>query len=80
VPMFALVTGCSALGCTRWVPTAGLAGGAAAMAVAAAVHLILAAAVVGYLLSAPAKHAAAARLYSPTLTLEDGPHDIALRV
>jgi len=80
VPMFALVAGCSALGCNRWVPAAGLAGGAAAMAVAATVHLVLAAAVVGYLLSAPAKRAAAARLYSPTSTLEDGPYDIALRV
>lgn len=80
VPMFVVVAGCSAIGCTRLVPAEGLAGGALAMAVAATVHLILAAAVVGYLLLAPAKRAAAARLYSPTSTLEDGPFDIALGV
>jgi O-antigen/teichoic acid export membrane protein len=76
VPMFALVAVCSAMGCARWVPTAGLAGGAAAMAVAATVHLVLAAAVVGCLLSAPAKCAA---LHSPTST-QDGPYDLAIRV
>ena len=35
VPLYALVVGSNALACARWVPTAGLAGGAAAMAVAA---------------------------------------------
>ena len=55
VPMFALVAVCGALACTRWVPTAGLAGGAVAMAVAAAVHLVVAAAVLSYLVFAPAK-------------------------
>jgi O-antigen/teichoic acid export membrane protein len=76
VPMFALVAVCSAMGCARWVPTAGLAGGAAAMAVAATVHLVLAAVVVGCLLSAPAKRAA---LHSPTST-QDGTYDLAIRV
>jgi len=58
VPLYALVVGSNALACARWVPTAGLAGGAAAMAVAASVHLVLGAAVVGWLLRAPAKPAA----------------------
>ena len=40
------------------ISAAGLAGGAAAMAVAASVHLVLGAAVVGWLLRAPAKPAA----------------------
>jgi O-antigen/teichoic acid export membrane protein len=55
VPLYAMVAGSNALVCARWVPGAGLAGGAAAMAVAAVVHLSLGAAVVAYLLSAPAK-------------------------
>jgi O-antigen/teichoic acid export membrane protein len=55
VPMFALVAGCSALACARWVPTTGLAGGAIAMVIAAAVHLVLAAAVLTYLLLQPVK-------------------------
>jgi O-antigen/teichoic acid export membrane protein len=55
VPLYALVAGSNALACARWVPAAGLAGGAAAMAVAAVVHLSLGAAVVAYLLSTPAK-------------------------
>ena len=76
VPMFALVVICSAMGCARWVPTSGLAGGAAAMAVAATVHLVLAAAVVACLLSAPAKRVA---LHSPT-SMQDGPSDLAIRV
>jgi len=42
--------------------------------VAATVHLVLAAAVVGCLLSAPAKRAA---LHSPTSTQE--PYDLAIR-
>ena len=58
VPLYALVAGSNALACARWVPAAGLAGGAAAMAVAAVVHLVLGAAVVAYLLWTPAKPAA----------------------
>ena len=57
VPLYALVVGSNAIACTRWVPAAGLAGGAAAMAVAAMVHLVLGAAVVGWLLRSPAKRA-----------------------
>jgi O-antigen/teichoic acid export membrane protein len=57
VPLYALVAGSNALACARWVPTAGLAGGAAAMVVAAVVHLVLGAAVVAYLLWTPAKSA-----------------------
>ena len=76
VPMFAVVAVCSALGCAWWVPSAGLAGGAAAMAVAATVHLVLAAAIVGCLCSASAKRAA---LHSPT-SAQDGPYDLAIRV
>ena len=50
VPLYALVVGSNALACARWVPIEGLAGGAAAMVMAAVVHLILGAAVVGCLL------------------------------
>jgi O-antigen/teichoic acid export membrane protein len=57
VPLYALVAGSNALACARWVPTAGLAGGAAAMAVAAVVHLLLGASVVAYLLWTPSKPA-----------------------
>jgi O-antigen/teichoic acid export membrane protein len=57
VPLYALVVGSNAIACARWVPAAGLAGGAAAMAVAAVVHLVLGAAVVGWLLRSPAKRA-----------------------
>jgi hypothetical protein len=53
-PLYALVAGSNALACARWVPTAGLAGGAAAMVVAALVHLVLGAGVLGFLLRAPA--------------------------
>jgi O-antigen/teichoic acid export membrane protein len=52
VPLFALVAGANALACYRWVPAFGLAGGAAAMAVAATVQLVLGAAVMSYLLLA----------------------------
>jgi O-antigen/teichoic acid export membrane protein len=55
VPLYALVVGSNAIACARWVPAGGLAGGAAAMAVAALVHLTLGAAVVSWLLRAPAK-------------------------
>jgi O-antigen/teichoic acid export membrane protein len=58
VPLYALVVGSNAIACARWVPTAGLAGGAAAMVVAAAMHLMLGAAVVSWLLRAPARNAA----------------------
>ena len=57
VPLYALVVGANAIACTLWVPSAGLAGGAAAMAVAAVTHLVLGAAVVGWLLRAPARSA-----------------------
>src|SRR5260370_34163514 len=55
VPLYALVAGSNALACARWVSTAGLAGGAAAMGGAAAGHLAPGAAVVAYLAWAPAK-------------------------
>lgn len=58
VPLYALVAGSNALACARWVSTSGLAGGAAAMVVAAVVHLVLGATVVTYLLWTPAKPAA----------------------
>ena len=54
VPMLALVVGSGALACARWVPAAGLAGGAAAMIVSSAVYLALASTVMAYLLLAPA--------------------------
>jgi O-antigen/teichoic acid export membrane protein len=57
VPLYALVVGSNAIACARWVPTGGLAGGAAAMAVAASMQLVLGAAVVAWLLRAPAKRA-----------------------
>jgi O-antigen/teichoic acid export membrane protein len=50
VPLLCLVAGSSALACSIWVPAAGLSGGAMAMIIAACVHLVLAAAVVRYLL------------------------------
>jgi O-antigen/teichoic acid export membrane protein len=61
VPMFALVTGSSALACWRLVPTWGLAGGAMAMVVGAVVRLLLAAAVVSYLFLVHAKGVAGLR-------------------
>lgn len=54
-PLYVLVVGSNALACAFWVPAAGLAGGAAAMVVAAAVHLALGAAVVGWLLCTASK-------------------------
>jgi O-antigen/teichoic acid export membrane protein len=65
VPMFALVTACGSLACAYWVPTAGLAGGAVAMVIAAGVHFVLAAAVVSYLVWAPAKHVIGPRSPQP---------------
>jgi len=50
VPMFALVVASTALACHRWVPMSGLIGGANAMVVGAVVRLLLASAVVAYLL------------------------------
>jgi O-antigen/teichoic acid export membrane protein len=58
VPLYALVAGSNALACALWVPTAGLAGGAAAMVVAATTHLVLGAAVVSGLLRTTAKRPA----------------------
>ena len=57
VPMLALVAGCNALACARLVPAAGLVGGALAMLLAALVHLVLAAAVVGCVLVVSDKRA-----------------------
>ena len=54
-PIYILVAASNALACAIWVPAAGLTGGASAMVVAATVHLALGAAVVGYLLYAPAR-------------------------
>lgn len=50
VPLYALVVGSNALGCSLWVSRAGLEGGAAALALSAAVHLVLGAGVVFTLL------------------------------
>ena len=50
VPLYTLIAGSNALACAHWVPSNGLAGGATAMVVAATVHFVLGAAVVGYLL------------------------------
>jgi O-antigen/teichoic acid export membrane protein len=50
VPLYLLVAGSTALGCARWVPTMGLAGAALGVICGAAVRLLLAGAVVGYLL------------------------------
>jgi O-antigen/teichoic acid export membrane protein len=61
VPMFAIVAGSNALACARWVPKAGIVGGAVATATSAAVHLVLAALVLGYLLLTPSIHVIARR-------------------
>jgi O-antigen/teichoic acid export membrane protein len=53
-PIYMLVAASNAIACAIWVPAAGLAGGAAAMVLAATVHLVLGAAVVGWLLRTPA--------------------------
>jgi O-antigen/teichoic acid export membrane protein len=57
-PLYALIAGSNALACAFWVPSAGLAGGAAAMAVSALVHLTLGIAVVSWLVWSPKKRAA----------------------
>jgi O-antigen/teichoic acid export membrane protein len=54
VPMFAVVAATTAMGCARWVPTIGLAGGALAVIGGASTRLVLAAAVMSYLLLTPA--------------------------
>lgn len=46
VPLYALVLGANILGCKYWLPTRGLTGDAAAMLVAAGVHLAIGGAVV----------------------------------
>jgi O-antigen/teichoic acid export membrane protein len=58
VPLYVLVVGSNALACAHWVPTAGLAGGAAAMLVAATVQLVFGAAIVSFLLRMRVKHPA----------------------
>ena len=50
VPMFALVVGSTALACYRWVPTSGTVGAAEATVVGAVVRLLLATAIVAYVL------------------------------
>jgi O-antigen/teichoic acid export membrane protein len=67
VPLYALIVGSNALACSRWVSTEGLAGGAAAMVVAAVVHLVLGAAVVSRLLWAPGAPAALQKSPQPCL-------------
>jgi hypothetical protein len=53
--MFAMVAASNAWACARWVPSAGLQGGAMGMVAGAVVRLVLAAIVVGYLLLTPAR-------------------------
>jgi O-antigen/teichoic acid export membrane protein len=65
VPMLALVTGCNALACARWVPVAGLAGAAMAMLLAAVVYFTLAAVVAAFMVLAPEKRATDIRLKYP---------------
>jgi O-antigen/teichoic acid export membrane protein len=50
VPLYLMVAAATALGCARWVPTMGLAGAALGVICGAIVRLLLAGAVVGYLL------------------------------
>jgi O-antigen/teichoic acid export membrane protein len=50
VPVFAVVIACTATGCYLWIPNSGLEGGAEALVFGATVRLVLAAAVVAYLL------------------------------
>ncbi len=57
VPLYAAMAGANALACAFWIPRLGLAGGAMAMIVAASVQLVLAAAILGVLILAPAKRA-----------------------
>jgi O-antigen/teichoic acid export membrane protein len=50
VPLYVLVAAATAWGCGRWVPTLGLAGAALGVTFGAAVRLVLAGIVMGYLL------------------------------
>jgi O-antigen/teichoic acid export membrane protein len=50
VPLYLMVAAATALGCARWVPTMGLAGAALGVICGAVTRLVLAGAVVGYLL------------------------------
>jgi len=68
VPLFAMVAGATAWACSQWIPSAGLAGGAAAMVVGALVRLVLAAAIVGYLLLASSR---AGRLQTAQASVDD---------
>jgi len=56
VPIFVLAAAANALACARWIPTAGLLGGAMGVVAGAVVRLILSAVVVGYLLWTPARN------------------------
>jgi len=67
VPMFALVVASTALACYRLVPTSGLTGGAEAMVLGAAVRLVLAVIVVGYLLPVHAKRSAQDLALQPSI-------------
>jgi O-antigen/teichoic acid export membrane protein len=53
VPLFLAAVGANAWACARWVPSAGLAGGAMGMVAGAGARLVLAAIVVAYLLLRP---------------------------
>jgi O-antigen/teichoic acid export membrane protein len=64
-PIYVVIAASNAAACAIWVPAAGLAGGAAAMVVAATVHLVLGATVVGYLLYSPARRPASRRDLPP---------------
>jgi O-antigen/teichoic acid export membrane protein len=55
VPLYAMVVGSNAVACAYWVPSAGLTGAAAGMLVAATVHFVLGAGVVGGLLRMKSK-------------------------
>jgi O-antigen/teichoic acid export membrane protein len=65
VPLYTLVVGSNALACARWVSTEGISGGAAAMVVAATVHLVLGAVVVSRLLWSPDARAACQQAPQP---------------
>jgi hypothetical protein len=73
VPMFALVMASTALACYRWVPTAGLMGGAEAMVVGGVVRLVLAAPVVVYLFQEQARCVAGHQSHRPRID-EWNPH------
>ena len=56
VPIFVLAAAGNALACARWIPTAGLLGGAMGVVAGAVVRLVLSAVVVAYLLWTPARN------------------------